>query len=81
MTRSTAKNGTPGLGARIRELREEAGFSVTEVCRRSGMARESISRIETGKVDPQMGTLLRITDAIGARITIRLNPETPPAQT
>lgn len=48
------------VGARFRSVREEAGLSQLELSRRSGLAQESLSRIETGRSDPRLGTLRRL---------------------
>lgn len=53
------------VGARIRAVRETAGFSQLELSRRSGVAQESLSRIETGHSDPRLGTLRRLAQGMG----------------
>jgi DNA-binding XRE family transcriptional regulator len=52
------------VGARIRAARESAGLSQQELSRRSGMAQESLSRIETGRRDPRLGTLRRLAKGL-----------------
>jgi DNA-binding XRE family transcriptional regulator len=52
------------VGARIRAVRETAGLSQVELSRRSGMAQESLSRIETGRRDPRLGTLRRMAKGL-----------------
>lgn len=63
-----------GVGTRLRELREQAGLSQTEVARRMGCKPSWISHLERGKFDPRLSTLLRYGNAIGAHIHIGLNP-------
>jgi len=53
------------LGARIRTVRERANLSQLELSRRSGIAQESLSRIETGRRDPRLGTLRRLSGGMG----------------
>jgi DNA-binding XRE family transcriptional regulator len=53
------------VGARIRAVRESAGLSQLELSRRSGVAQESLSRIETGHSDPRLGTLRRMAQGMG----------------
>jgi DNA-binding XRE family transcriptional regulator len=53
------------VGARIRAVRESVGFSQLELSRRSGIAQESLSRIETGQSDPRLGTLRRMAQGMG----------------
>ncbi len=52
-------------GARMRALRESLGLSQLELSRRSGIAQESLSRIETGRRDPRLGTLQRLARGMG----------------
>lgn len=52
------------VGARIRAARESAGLSQLELSRRSGMAQESLSRIETGRRDPRLDTLRRLAKGL-----------------
>ncbi len=53
------------VGARIRAVRESASLSQLELSRRSGVAQESLSRIETGQSDPRLGTLRRMAQGMG----------------
>jgi DNA-binding XRE family transcriptional regulator len=53
------------VGARIRAVREGASLSQLELSRRSGVAQESLSRIETGHTDPRLGTLRRLAQGMG----------------
>ena len=52
------------VGARIRAARENASLSQQELSRRSGIAQESLSRIETGRRDPRLGTLRRLAKGL-----------------
>lgn len=53
------------VGAKIRAVRESASLSQQELSRRSGIAQESLSRIETGRRDPRLGTLQRLARGMG----------------
>ena len=53
------------MGARIRAVREGANLSQLELSRRSGIAQESLSRIEKGRRDPRLGTLRRLAQGMG----------------
>ncbi len=52
------------LGANIRQRREEAGITVTELARRAGLTKSAVSKIETGKASPPISTILRIAQAL-----------------
>jgi DNA-binding XRE family transcriptional regulator len=53
------------MGATIRLVRESASLSQVELLRRSGVAQESLSRIETGHSNPRLGTLRRLAQGMG----------------
>lgn len=50
---------------RVREARMRLGLSQGELSRISGYDRAVISRIESGRVSPNLRTLDRIADALG----------------
>jgi transcriptional regulator with XRE-family HTH domain len=47
--------------ARLRSRREEKGISIRTLARRIGVSPSLVSQIETGKVNPSVGTLVAIT--------------------
>ncbi len=57
------------LGARLRELRLEAGLTQAELARRTGIHRPNIARVEAGRHTPSLDTLARIANAIGVSTT------------
>lgn len=52
------------LGPRLREARELLELTQEEVAERSGVHATEVSRIEAGKRDPQVSTLLRLAKAV-----------------
>jgi transcriptional regulator with XRE-family HTH domain len=52
------------LGARLREVREARGISQRELSRRAGISNATVSQIESNTVNPSVGALKRIVDAI-----------------
>jgi transcriptional regulator with XRE-family HTH domain len=52
------------LGAQIREVRLDLGLSQEELGFRVGTDRSEIQKIEAGKTEPLVGTLLRIALAL-----------------
>lgn len=52
------------LGPRLREARELLELTQEEVAARSGVHATEVSRIEAGKRDPQVSTLLRLAKAV-----------------
>lgn len=57
-------------GIAIRDAREEAGLSRTELAARIGIAQSALSRIEAGRVNLTLGTLPRVTDALGVPLRL-----------
>jgi transcriptional regulator with XRE-family HTH domain len=54
-----------GLVARnVRRLRRERGHSQSELARRSGLAKQTLSSIEAGEANPTVLTLTAIADAL-----------------
>lgn len=57
------------LGARVRELRLQAGLTQAELARRTGIHRPNIARVEAGRHTPSLETLARLAAAIGVPTT------------
>ncbi len=66
----------PTTGERVRRLRGRAGLSRTQLAKRSGMSRRSISMVERGQVEPSPDDLAAVAAACGADVA-ELAP--PPA--
>ena len=52
------------LGKNLRETRKQLGLTQEEVSQRSGVQAGEISRIESGKRDPQVSTVERLAKAL-----------------
>ena len=52
------------LGRRIAGLRKEKGFSQDRLYLEAEMSRGTIHKIETGRVDPRVSTLLKISNVL-----------------
>jgi transcriptional regulator with XRE-family HTH domain len=57
-------------GRMLRYARSRAQLTQRELAGRSGIAQESIARIERGRVDPRVGTLDRLLEACGYGIEV-----------
>lgn len=55
---------------KLRFIRRLNGISVKEVSRRTGINRNRVSLIERGKVNPSFGTVVKIAEAVGAKVAI-----------
>jgi len=57
------------LGARLKQLRIEAGLTQAELARRTGIHRPNIARVEAGRHTPSLETLSKLATAIGVPTT------------
>jgi transcriptional regulator with XRE-family HTH domain len=60
------------IGKRIRVLRKRQGRTLQDVADRCGFTRSLLSMIETGKTMPAVGTLAKIAEALGVRLSLLL---------
>ncbi|MFD1930726.1 helix-turn-helix domain-containing protein [Nonomuraea mangrovi] len=71
----TAVNGDPReVGRRVRRLRQERGISLSELARRAGVGKATLSGLETGTRNPTLDTLWAITAQLGVPIAAVLGP-------
>lgn len=52
------------IGERLRQLREDRGFSQSDMEKRTGLLRAYISRVENGHTVPSLETLERLANAL-----------------
>lgn len=60
----STREGIEEIGKRIRNLREEKGLSLDELSNMTGFDVEFLSNIETNKVQPQLGTVIKLSKAL-----------------
>jgi transcriptional regulator with XRE-family HTH domain len=56
------------VGAEIRRLREERGWTGAQLAVYAGMAPSAVSQIETGRRSPNTGSLAKIAKALGVEV-------------
>lgn len=64
-------------GALLRDARQRAGLSQTELARRGHVAQSVISAYESGRREPALSTLTRLVSAAGQRLAITLETAEP----
>ncbi|PYU28255.1 MAG: hypothetical protein DMG31_20560 [Acidobacteria bacterium] len=69
--RETVEN----IGHRIRQLRESRGMTQSQLQARSRVSRSYLSRIESGQMTPSLGTLEKISEALGVGLNRFFIPE------
>ncbi|AMT69938.1 helix-turn-helix domain-containing protein [Mycobacteroides immunogenum] len=57
------------IGRRLRELRNERGLSLSELARRAGVGKGSISEIESGARNPTVETLYALCEPLDVPLT------------
>ena len=63
------------IGKRIRQLRESRGIKQSQLQARSRVSRSYLSRIESGQMTPSLGTLEKISEALGVGLNRFFVPE------
>lgn len=56
------------IGQRIIELRTKKGWSQADLAREAGKDRQAIEKLENGKVNPTLYSLLQIAEALGVKL-------------
>ena len=62
---------------RIKELRDERGWTLEELAERTGLSVSQVNRIENDKRDPSMGSLTAIAGAFGVTASRLLDTAEP----
>jgi HTH-type transcriptional regulator/antitoxin HipB len=68
------------LGPALRALRQQRGWSQTELGRRIGLSQERISSIERQPERVTIGQLLTVLMALNGELLLDTRPPPPPAQ-
>ncbi|MFI2645841.1 helix-turn-helix domain-containing protein [Streptomyces sp. NPDC018610] len=66
------------VGRRIRELRAARGLSLSELARRSGVGKGTLSELESGTRNPTLETLYALTTALNRPLSAVLDDDPPP---
>jgi transcriptional regulator with XRE-family HTH domain len=53
------------IGVRVRQQRQSRGWTLDQLAEVAGVSRRMVVNVEQGAVNPSVGTLLRISDALG----------------
>ena len=59
---------------RIIKLRMESGLSKAEYAKKVGIERTNLSRLEKGKINPKLSTLIELAQKNGYEVDIQLKP-------
>ena len=61
-----AKSGNNHLGARLRRLREEKKWSLSDLAEKADVSRSYIAQIEAGESEPTQAKIIQLANALGA---------------
>src|SRR5215210_3857661 len=65
------------IGARVRDLRHARHWTLDHLAAAAGVSRRMVVNIEQGTANPSVGTLLRISDALGVGLPALVEPPEP----
>ncbi|HET6625170.1 MAG TPA: cupin domain-containing protein [Nocardioidaceae bacterium] len=65
------------IGARIRQERQARRWTLDQLAEAAGVSRRMVVSVEQGAVNPSVGTLLRISDALGVGLPALVEPPEP----
>jgi transcriptional regulator with XRE-family HTH domain len=70
-----AGSDTASVGERIRLLREQKQMSIEEVSKITGFDGELLKQIEEGEIQPQLGTIIKLSKALDSAFSFLVSGE------
>ena len=68
------------IAASLRRERERVGLSLTELARRAGLAKSTLSQLDAGTGNPSVETLWALGVALGVPFSRLVEPDAPPVR-
>ncbi len=65
------------IGARVKLERKSRQWTLDQLAAAAGVSRRMVVNVEQGSVNPSVGTLLRLSDALGMGLPSLVEPPTP----
>ena len=65
------------IGARVRQQRQTRRWTLEQLARAAGLSRRMVVNVEHGAANPSVGTLLKISDALGVGLPALVQPPQP----
>ena len=62
------------IGARVKQERQSRGWTLDQLAESAGVSRRMVVNVEQGAANPSVGTLLRISDALGVGLPALVEP-------
>jgi transcriptional regulator with XRE-family HTH domain len=73
----SAANLASVIGVRVRHERRSRGWTLDQLAEAAGVSRRMVVSVEQGAVNPSVGTLLRLSDALGVGLPALVEPPEP----
>lgn len=67
------------IGTRVKQKRKNRGWTLDQLAEFAGVSRRMLVNVEQGVVNPSVGTLLRLSDALGFGLPALVEPPGPHA--
>jgi quercetin dioxygenase-like cupin family protein len=65
------------IGVRVRQERQSRRWTLDQLAEAAGVSRRMVVNVEQGAMNPSVGTLLRISDALGVGLPALVEPPQP----
>jgi transcriptional regulator with XRE-family HTH domain len=65
------------IGTRVKQERQERRWTLDQLAEAAGVSRRMVVNVEQGAANPSVGTLLRISDALGVGLPALVEPPEP----
>lgn len=65
------------IGARVKQLRQARRWTLDQLAEAAGLSRRMLVNVEQGAANPSVGTLLRLSDALGVGLPVLVEPSQP----
>ena len=65
------------IGARVKQERQARRWTLDQLAEAAGVSRRMVVNVEQGAANPSVGTLLRISDALGVGLPALVEPPQP----
>jgi transcriptional regulator with XRE-family HTH domain len=65
------------IGARVKQERQARGWTLDQLAEVASVSRRMVVSVEQGTVNPSVGTLLRLSDALGVGLPALVEPPEP----
>src|SRR5215211_3925069 len=67
------------IGGRVRQERQSRRWTLDQLAEAAGVSRRMVVNVEQGAANPSVGTLLRLSDALGVGLPALVEPPAPKA--